>query len=317
MRFGERRRRCTGCGMTWRIRKKKRGRKRKRATIDLCLSYLAHRKPSMWAVAKAGGETERQQQQRLRRSRDLFLRHATWATVPPGTGPIIAIVDAMIFQWQGDFYTCYLILLRRPEDTEAIITPFWLEAGKETAPGWCRALDQLPGSTRVRIRAMVSDGHVGSLSYAKRHDWLIQRCHFHILSAIQGRRSRSSKSLHKEEGKRVYALVERCISTPDEEEAKRLVYKIDAEALTTSSPLLRKILRGFANNYEYFRMYRYHPDLHLPTTTNAVESLNSSVKGLQHRVRGFATVESFKKWLTALLKSKQKMTCNGSKYQPN
>lgn len=317
VRFGDRRRRCKKCSKTWRIRRKKRGRKNKRTTIDLCLRFLTHRLASMWAVAKAGGKTERVQQQRLRRSRDFFLRHASWAKIPSGNSPLIAIVDAMIFRWQGCFYTCYLVLLRRPEDKEAIITPFWLEAGGETHLGWRNAFNQIPETTRARIRAIVSDGHRGSINYATQHNWLIQRCQFHILAAIQGRRSHFAKSNHREEGRRVYDLVEQCMSTASEEEARKLVYKIEGESFNTSSPKLRVILRGFVNNYEYFRMYRYHPELHLPTTTNALESLNGSVKELQHRVRGFPTIESFKKWISALLIFKQKVTCNGSKYQPN
>ncbi len=271
----------------------------------------------MWAQAKAGVETERVQQGRLNRSRNFFLRHATWTPIPPGPDPLVVVLDAMIFRWKGCFYTCYLILLRRPQDTEAVITPFWLEAGKEMQSGWRHALDRLPESTKARIRAMVSDGHLGAVNYAKQHGWLLQRCHFHLLAAIQGRRSRFAKSNHQEEGKRIYALVARCLATPNEQEAEALVYKIEAEALTTSSPQLRRILRGFVHYYEYFRMYRYHPDLHLPTTTNAAESLNACVKELQHRARGFATIESFEKWICALLKFKQKVTCNGSKYQPN
>lgn len=316
MHFGSRRRQCIQCRKTWRVRQKKRGRKRVRAHSNLCIKYLQHATASMWARSKVGKDSERLLQLRLKRSRDVFLQKADWLETPKGEERLIAIVDAMIFYWQRKKYTCYLILLKRSEDTHAIITPYYLLPGGETLRGWRYVLDQLPENTLARIKVVVCDGHRGPVVYACQHRWLIQRCHFHLLSAIQGRRSRFGKSRHQEEGGRVYALVQECLRTEDENRAERLRFKIDDEAHNTTSPQLRKILKGFVHYYQDFRTYRYHPKFNLPTTTNALESLNGCVKGLQYRARGFATRESFEKWLTALLKFKKKVLCQGWKNQP-
>ncbi len=270
----------------------------------------------MWAMAQARGISARLMQTRLARSRDRFLGQTSWAKCPKGDSPLIAVVDALIFKWLGCYHTCYLILIRRPEDCQAVITPFWLESGKETQSGWRQALEQLPAATKARLKAVVGDGHRGPINWAKQHRLLIQRCHFHLLAAILGRRSRSGYSRHRPEGSRIYALVRECLETPDDSLATSLLYRIEDEALNTASPQLRKILRGFVHGYEDYRMYRYHPELGLPITTNAVESLNACIKGLQYRMRGFATIDVFKKWLTALLKLKQRVTCNG-RNQPN
>lgn len=316
VRFGERRRQCVKCQKTWRVRKKKRGRKCQRVQVNLCLEYLEHRRPPMWAIAEARQVSEKIMQSRLARSRDLFLRQTNWPKLPPGNTPLLAVVDALIFKWLGHYHTCYFILIRRPKDNQAVITPFWLELGKETQLGWRHALDQLPGTIKLRLRAIVCDGHIGPINWAKQHKLLIQRCHFHLLAAVLGRRSRSKWSRHREEGERIWRLVRLCIETKDEEEAKNLVYRIEDEALNTTSVQLRKILRGFVHYYEHYRIYHYYPALQLPTTTNAAESLNACVKDLQYRMRGFATIESFKKWLTAILKFKKRIKCKG-KNQPN
>lgn len=270
----------------------------------------------MWALAKVRQISERTMQLRLRRSRDRFLQQTDWLPLPSGHGPLLVIVDGLIFKWRGKHYTCYLMLLRRPDESEATIAPFKLILGKETQPGWQEALDSLPTSIKARIRVVVCDGHLGPVNWAKQHHRLIQRCHFHLLAAIQGRRSRWWKSRHQAEGKRIYNLVENCLNVPDEKEAEKLLYSIDDESLTTSSPQLKHILRGFVHCYQDYRTYLYHPAFGLPTTTNAVESLNSCIKGLQYRTRGFATLNSFQKWLTALLKFKKRVTCR-SKNQPN
>lgn len=316
VRFGKRRRQCVKCKKTWRIRKKKRGRKSKRAFVNLCLQYLQHLNPPMFAMAKAQGVSERVIQSRLARSRDLFLRQTTWAKYPPGIGPLLAVVDAVIFKWLGQYHTCYITLIRRPEDHLAVIAPFWLEAGKETQIGWRHALEQLPETIKSRLRAIICDGHQGSINWGKQHGLLIQRCHFHLLSAIFGRRSRSRYSRHYKEGNRIYSLVKQCLKTEDENLVISLLYQIEDEALNTTSVQLRSILRGFVHCYEDYRMYRYHPELELPTTTNSAESLNACIRDLQYRMRGFATIHVFKKWLAAFLKSKQRVTCNG-KNQPN
>ena len=140
--------------------------------------------------------------------------------------------------------------------------------------------------------------------------------HFHLLAAIGGRRSRSRRSRHKVEGDRVYALVKRVLSENDEKTIPKLLLQIDDEALNTSSPELRKYLRGFLNCWEDFRSYLYHPKLNLPTTNNTAESLAGCFTELLHRARGFSTLASIEKWFAAFAKYKKTIKCRG-RNQPN
>ena len=312
--FGGRRRQCSSCRKTWTSRPKRRGRKRQRGSRLLLQRYLTHTALSPNARAKLSGQAPDHFEAKLRRSRDLFLRTTAWPTLPT-TFPIIAIVDAVLKRFAGRFWTLYCIFLRRPNESRAVIVEPYLLFGRETQPGWREAFERLPVATRRKIKAVVCDGHRGPVNYAKQHEWLIQRCHFHLLAAIQGRRSRGRKSRHSIEGQRIYSLVKRCLETADEAEAKALIYQIDDESLNTKSPQLRIILRGFVNYYEDYRQYCYHPDLHLPTTSNAAESFIGSIEELCHRARGFVSPATFQAWIFALAKLKQTITCNGRNQQ--
>ena len=312
--FGGRRRQCSSCGKTWTSRPKQRGRKRKRGSKLLLQRYLAHTTLSPNARSKLSGRAPDSFEIKLRRSRDLFLRTTAWSVLPT-TFPIIAIVDALLKRFAGRFWTLYCIFLRRPNESRAVIVKPYLLPGRETQLGWREAFERLPVVTRRKIRAVVCDGHRGPVNYAKQHRWLIQRCHFHLLAAIQGRRSRGRKSRHSIEGQRIYSLVKRCLETTNEADAQTLVYQIENESLDTKSPQLRIILRGFVNFYEDYRQYHYHPELHLPTTSNAAESFIGSIEELCHQTRGFVSPVAFQAWIFALAKLKQTITCNGRNQQ--
>lgn len=315
VRFGQRRRQCLQCHKTWRVRQKKRGRKKLRTNSQLVLHYFKHSIPSLCGWSKRTGKTVRVLERRLRASRDFFLKHTAWPKLPT-QGELICLGDGLVFQIRKQWHTCYLILIREIAKNEAIIYRPVIFKGTETSTSWGKALDTIPSQIKQRIRALVCDGHRGLVYYAMRRHWLIQRCHFHLLAAIGGRRSRSRRSRHKVEGDRVYALVKRVLSENDEKTIPKLLLQIDDEALNTSSPELRKYLRGFLNCWEDFRSYLYHPKLNLPTTNNTAESLAGCFTELLHRARGFSTLASIEKWFAAFAKYKKTIKCRG-RNQPN
>jgi hypothetical protein len=308
--FGERRRQCCKCKKTWRVRRKQVGRKKKRGSKLLLKRFFDHAIGSSHARARQDPSIERNLQRDIERSRDLFLRTTGWGIFPESSN-VILIADARIGLIRKQWYTLYCIMVRGPKGNQAIIAPPVLLLGLETQPGWRRALDTLPEPLRARVRVIVCDGHRGTVNYAKQAGWLIQRCHFHLLAAIQGRRSRFAKSRHREEGERVHKLVNTALYHHDESIVRKALCEIDDLAISTTSPQLRKVLDGFVNNYEDFRTYLHHTDLNLPTTSNTAESLIGMIHELCHRMRGFSSTGAFKKWTEALLKYKQTITCNG------
>lgn len=314
-RYGRRRRQCLSCQRTWRIRTKKRGRKSKRTNPNPALRYLRGETPSLAAMARRQGISVAGLERRLSKSRDHFLEHTPWSN-PHGRGAFILVADAFVSCIGKRWYTTHLMLVRSCASSKAVIVPPVIRQGGETQPGWRAALSTLPPETHNRIVALICDGHRGLVNYAKWEGWIIQRCHFHLLAAVQGRRSRWSRSRHQEEGQQLYELVKTIITTPEGTDLLPLLTRLEDLGWETRSPQLKKVVSGFVNCVEDYRSYLRHPQLHLPRTTGAIESLIGTLKELRHRARGFSTIQSFTAWMQAALKLKSKVTCNGSD-QPN
>ncbi len=313
--FGGHRRQCAGCKRTWRIRKKKRGRKIKREHWAFCLKYFQHEIPSLASLARIRGKSERSVQARLRRSLENYFRNTPWPSLPTRT-PLVLIADAMVRSIGRHWYTIYIMAVKRPEDSFATLAPPVLLKGTESIAGWQVAFNTLHPEVLKNVVALVCDGHRGLIYYARRKLWHIQRCHFHLVARIQGRRSRWSKSRHQEEGERIYALVHQVLTTKDETIILSLLTEIEEIGWLNTSPGIRRALAGFVNNYEDFRTYLKFPELNLPRTSNSIESFIGTFNYVCHRARGFSTVHAFLIWLGAFVKYKQRIKCNGFS-QPN
>ncbi len=307
---GERRRQCVFCKRTWRVRQKKRGRDRLRGNVALLLRFLDHVIGSSKARAEEKETSVRTLQRTMARARDLFCRITPWPTLPRDE-QLILLADATPKRIRGRWYTVFCMLIRRPDESVAWIAPPVIVPGLETRKNWDYALATLPEAQLSSVRAMICDGHRGLLDFAKRHNWLIQRCQFHLIAFIQGRRSRWGKSLHQEEGKRIYATVRRVLDAPVDADITKLRIDVDNLALSTTSRELRKALMGFATNTEYYRTHLYHPELHLPRTNNASEACIGTIESLLKRIRGVSNTDSLSKWIEALVKHKKKIVCNG------
>lgn len=310
IKYGNRRRQCIACKKTWRVRKKKSGKDKKRIDKNFVLRYLNREMVSLYTQAHRQEQSERALRNRLKRSKTNFLNSTPWPKLPVAT-PLLAIADAMIVTLNHIQYTFYFIMVREPGSTKAIIVKPYCKLGAELANGWTAAFDQLPYVTKSSIIALICDGHRGLISVGQRNGWLIQRCHFHLLAAIQGRRSRWIRSRHRALGELIYKLAHEVLTNPDESKIVGALIRLKQIAFNTSSPTLRKILSGFVSYYEDYRTYLNHPELKLPITTNSAESLIGSVRDLCYRARGFRTLNSLTEWIEALLKNKRNITCNG------
>jgi len=313
--YGIRRRQCTLCKKTWRVRKKKRGRKRLRATSSLVVQYLRHEIPSLHARARARTCASDAIERRLHGSRDFFLSHTSWPHVPTH-GILIALADAMMREIKGEMHTAYFILTRPVESNNAIIMEPYIQTGKETHEGWYEAFRRVPLSVRRHILALVCDSHQGLVSVAFRNHWLLQRCNFHIIASIQGRRSRFAASRHRPLGERLYRLISQILTLKDQHAVNKLITEIESIGWETDSTQLRKIISGFVAHADQYRTYLSHPELRLPRTNNTCETLIGGFQDLTHRMRGYSSVRSFRQWLNAYLKNRKTVTCNPSD-QPN
>jgi len=311
-RFGGRRRQCGVCGHTWSVWKKKRGRNCLRMKITPAENYLSHRVPAL-GKQHVRGLTEAQLRYRLSKSRRRILVKRRWPKIP--SGPLIMVADGMVRRITRQWYTWYFMVVRLPHTNRAVILPPYYAKGTETVREWRRAFDSLPRQVLTRIVALVCDGHRGLVFEAKWRSWHLQRCHFHLLARIQGRRSRWPSSRHFEEGKRIYALVTEALKTRDQKRLDEILLILEEIGWTVSSPALRLVLSGFVSHIDDYRTYLRYPKLNLPITNNTVESLVGLVTELTSRARGFRTAKSLHEWICALIKMRRTITCNGKNQQ--
>ena len=310
IKYGRRRRQCVVCQTTWRIRKQKQGRKKKRYSCRLLEKYLDHKIPVISKLAELRSTSRRILDKRLIQELSVFVRKTPWPKVPQDRD-LVAIADAMIKKIDGKTHSIYFILLRPVDSNKAIITRPLIAEGKESSPLWKKAFGRLPRKALSSIKAIVCDGHLGLRRAARSNGWIIQRCHFHLLASLQGRRSRSKYSLHQKMGKFIYQTALAVLNTKDEKIIVKRLDRFKKIIPTVSSPRFKWMLAGFIRDHRDYRSYLKYPELNLPKTSNVAEAVISMVRDLCYKARGFRTKKSLRIRISALVKYKKTVVCNG------
>lgn len=308
-RFGKCRRQCAVCRRTWRVWKRKRGRDRLRPNTRLILNYLAGKRLSF----KAGVNREFIRR-RLNASLKQYLRQKSW-NHPEINRPFIAIVDAMWHTVEKQACTVYFVLIRPVGSNQAWILPPIIIPGQESATGWQITLEQIPVDLRRHLRALVCDGYPHLVYLAKRQGLLVQRCHYHLIASIKNYVTIGPLSRNQTLGKMILTAVQTALATRDETILAETWDELWVLIKLVKSRELKARLRGFLIYINDFRTYQKYPELNLPTTSNAAESLIQCVRDLMYKARGFRTQTSFLNWIKAYCLFKQTIICNG-KYQP-
>ena len=308
IRYGGKRRQCIVCKRTWTIRPKRRGRRPKRRTSEPVRKYLVHERVPL--TREKGRESVSARSNKLRHERDAFNERLSWASIPSGS--LIIVADAIMRRIEGSLHTWFFVFVRPVAGEDAVILPPLHLRGTETTNGWQPAFAAIPDAVLSRIVALVSDGHRSLMLEALWRGWLVQRCHFHLLKALQARRSRWSSGRHRTEAVEIHTLVNRVLTQNTDEGLATILSRIEEIGWTTTSKKLKIVLLGFVTHAEEFRTYRAHPELNLPTTNNTAESMNALIQALAGRARGFRTVASFNAWVIALCKERQTIKCRGA-----
>ncbi len=284
--------------------------------MDFLVRYLDHQTPSLRGLARRYNLSEAVLKYHLKKSRQKFVSKTPWPTLPQGE-PLIAIADARVQYTKKGWYTFYFVLLRPVREDQAIIAKPYVKRGTETYSGWSEALKTLPKEVKFSIVALVCDGHGGLVNYARQYGWLIQRCHFHLIARLQSRRSKWRTGRHQKEGKRIYSLVNKVLTIKNTKAILKALIELEEIGWLSSSPEIARTLSGFVKHYEDYRTYLKYPELNLPKTSNTAESFIGCIQKLCQRARGFASLDSLKEWIEALIKYKKFIRCNGVRNQPN
>lgn len=313
-RFGQRRRRCIQCHKTWRIRQKKRGRKQCRVNAQFVVSYLTKSLPPLRILARKRSQSKSSLQRQLHRSLAQYIRmrQSQWVHELSGTEQLIAIVDAIWYHVGEEFHTIYTILLRPISATAAVICPPIVIQGREDLQGWQQAIQTLPESLQQRISVLVCDGATSLVWLSRHRHWILQRCHFHLIAAVQNYLTTGPRSMHQDYAVSVLRTVQKFLKTNNPTTVQQLRSILDRVHDQSHSRGLRRVLRGFLATYRDYHTYLLYPELHLPTTSNAAESWIQCIRDLMYRTRGFRSKQKLEQWIRALAFEKKIIRCNGT-----
>lgn len=312
-RFGGRRRQCSVCKHTWRIRLKKRGRKRLRVHPNLDSTVITKRQ-SLLHRAKIYKRSYDQIRLRHERNLEQLLKRTPPPKAP--SGPLIAVIDGWCFYLKGQRHVVYSILLRPVKGKYATVMEPTILPGWESKKRWESVLLQLPQDVRRRIKALVVDGITGVECLASEWGWVVQRCHFHQIAMIQTLRgTRWSTVQQKALREQIYQNVLAMLRTPNESQAHELYEQTKLLIKGPDCPSWIKLrVGGCIRRLDYFRSCHRYPELRLPITTNSAECVFRSISQVFQLTRGFRTRKSFELWLKVQIRTMKKVKCNGNNF---
>jgi len=310
-RFGKRRRRCSLCGKTWSVWPRQRGPNRKRTNFYHFTKIFAEGR-QVKSLVRAG---EKYSTVKKRFSRQL--KRTISATNRTGIegDKLILLVDAQWHYFKQELWTLYLLAIKSSEkDTADIMDPV-LMFGKENSTNWRIILDRLPNDIKNRVVAMVSDGIRGINYVAERNNWILQRCHFHLLSMLQkmrGKRLSTPGRLIREE---IFNSVKQLLAETSNQRINLLRYRLSALVKEEGCPKRMKYtVNGFLRDLPEFRSYLIYPELNLPTTINVIESVNSLTRRKTFKIN---SPRSWLEWTTMAIRTHSKFNCKGAKFNRN
>lgn len=310
--FCNKRRQCSGCKKTWTLWAKKRGRDPLRPHHKLLYKVVVEKQSLLTPRFNRQHLTEGALSARLRRTMERFLERVKPSVVPPGA--LILIIDALWFLFSGKRWTLYLLALRATDQDRAVILEPVLAPGRENFDDWNSAITAIPESVRNRTVALVCDGFRGTDRLARNNGWIIQRCHFHLLSQLHINRGRWKQLPNSKQREGVYLAI-RKVLVARHGKLNRCVKALTALLVKNNCPRrLGMIGREFLRRLDQFRSYQNYPDLRLPNTTNSIESFNRIIRS---RCRHLRTPESLLLRTKVLIRMRKTITCKPKIFQQN
>jgi len=229
-------------------------------------------------------------------------------------GSSICVIDGFTVFFKSEPWTLYLILIRVVDGELAYVMPPYFRRGVETIRGWELAFETLRPDLIRQIKAVVSDGTLGMDRYTRSRDWVLQRCHCHLLRTLY---PLLGLRWHKIDGKgirlKAFQEVLVILQNQNQEEVEQAVDRLEIIAHSADCPKRFGLkLRGFLEAYPHFRSYLTHPKLRLPNTTNCAENICGQLTSLVRRTRSFRSPESYFRWVIILLKQSPTICCKGA-----
>jgi hypothetical protein len=223
----------------------------------------------------------------------------------PGTGKLILLVDGVWYKFKGQYWVIYLMGVRPIESNQAWILEPVLLPGKETGYKWKQVIESLPEELLNRVCAMVSDGIKGGKGIAKRHNWIIQRCQFHLIALLKNRHGNKQDVISRGIEKRIKEILKMRDMEQIKEALLGVHQLVDAKQGT---PRIKGVAREFIRLYKDFFGFLIYPEYRLPRTNNSMESYASL---LRDKLYNISTSKALGLWIRGFIKLRKRIKCNG------
>ena len=231
-------------------------------------------------------------------------------------GDLVLLADGLWFVFRRKIWVLYNMAVKPVTAESAFFLDPFLMQGKESAKGWRLAFGTIPDYVHGRIKALVSDGFQGCKAIVRERQWLHQRCHFHIITQLYNRLGRRKKRLPGHRiSERIYRAVKVILKTTSERRLERrtaLLHRLIADPCCR--PGVAGITRQFLRDMQLYRTYLDHPELKLPATDSALESLHSRLREVASRVNNPTAVL---RRIRGYIRVHPTFVCNGSNHQQN
>lgn len=311
-RYGGKRRQCSDCRKTFRIRPKRRGRRATRHTEryveqvfqrGLQVKHLARSNVSLAAVQK---RFQRRLPAVVSKPRSMRIRGKR----------LILLIDGRWHSFQGERWTMYFLALKPVGRDEATILDPELRLGKESAATWKEIIETaVRPSVKNRIIALVSDGLAGGKGLTESFGWKHQRCHFHLIKELEKRRGKRKHLPGWNVREQINQDIRELLRTRTETRKAFLISSLKRLSKRKECPRkIRMIANDVIDNLSAFHTYLIHPGWNLPNTTGVMESLGNRIRIGVRKVR---TPRSLLTWAMAVIRSHPKFVCKRTDYQPN
>lgn len=251
-------------------------------------------------------------QWRLRQALDPILAKPPALAFPDGA--LVLVIDGVWSVFHGRCWVLYNMALKPVSSNRAWFLDPIVRPGRESVNNWEAALNTIPLEFAGRIKALVSDGVAGIALLAQRHGWPLQLCHRHLLAALSERLGRWQRQRATQQpGRGLRMAIFETLLTADEGRATTLcqqVLQLSQHPNCTVS--LRRTARFFVRHQQAYRAYLLHPELRLPSTTGALESMN---RLLRQAIGTANNPEALLRRATAFLRLRKIITCNACPHQ--
>jgi hypothetical protein len=230
--------------------------------------------------------------------------------VPTVDGECVLLADGLWFTYHGRHSVLYNVALKPVTmATASLCTPVIID-GFEMGWKWAAVIDALPSALLTSVKALVSDGFRGSKRIADRHGWIHQRCNFHLLATLRSGLGGRKRVI---DGYLVRAWLYRCIhaalEVQDENELAEFYEMIRYWSEQPECPRrMRLAAHDFQRHRESFRAYLLHPELHIPRTVGALDSLHRVFRRVAFGVNNAAALLLR---IKAFIRLHPTTTCNG------